>query len=260
MPLMDRKILKRPFIRDRLPDWVCPSCTKGLLRLKRSSFFRTETSNSKAWHKERDWEPAWIALTYMCKLTCNNDKCGEIVISSGIGAVDEYIEIDAQGKYFQEWNEEFSPSFFQPHLQFFEVPPQCPELVASPIQDAFNLYFASPSAAANSVRVAVEELLTSIGVKRYTTAGKAGKRRRRLLSLHQRIDHLPAKHSESRELLQALKWLGNDGSHSRTRIQPDDVLDAFEILEHVLEVTFVQRAKQLKAVAKRVNKDRGARR
>lgn len=44
---MDRKLYKIPFKLGSSPDWQCPNCSKGLLRIKEGTFFREELSDSK---------------------------------------------------------------------------------------------------------------------------------------------------------------------------------------------------------------------
>jgi hypothetical protein len=101
--------------------------------------------------------------------------------------------------------------------------------IVEPLNESFKLFFSAPSAASNSVRVAIEELLTELKVKRFNLVSK----KRRMISLHQRIGLLPAKYVELKEMLTAIKWIGNAGSHGGEQLSHDDVLDAFELTEHV---------------------------
>lgn len=146
----------------------------------------------------------------------------------------------------------FRPKFFEPHLKLIEIPSKCPKQIVDPLNESFKLYFSAPGAASNSVRVAIEELLTELKVKRFDIV----KKKRRMISLHQRISLLPAKHVELKEMLTAIKWIGNAGSHGGERITHDDVLDAFELTEHVLGEIYSPKAK-LAALAKKVNKKKG---
>lgn len=95
--------------------------------------------------------------------------------------------------------------------------------------------------------------MTELGVKRFVV--KNGKRQ--FLNLHSRIGLLPAKHSDLRDLLFAIKWLGNAGSHADSVVTLDDVMDAYELVDHVLQELYAQRAKKAKALAKLVNKKKG---
>lgn len=242
---MDRKDLKRWFTEDRTPDWICPKCGKGVLRIKDGTFHSDERSHSRD-HSHYAWEPEWIEYVYSCLLICSNESCKETVSSSGIGSVDWSVEEDAHGVPEQVYEDCFKPKYFEPALNIIHIPAECPEEVADPIKESFSLVFSSPSSAANSIRVAVEQLLTALKVKRFNVVN--GKRR--FISLHQRIRLVPQKHEEIKDLILAIKWLGNAGSHSRNAISFDDVMDAYEFLEHILQEVYVQKAKKIEGQSK----------
>lgn len=251
--MLDRKSLKRPFTKERAPDWICPTCRKGVLRIKADTFHSDERRFSR--DRSHDaWEPEWIQYVFSCLLYCTNDKCNEVVACSGIGSIDWSVEQDADGIPEQVHDSFFEPKRFEPPLRIIDVPAKCPETVSEPIEESFGLVFASPSSAANSIRVAVEQLLTELKIKRFNSVG--GKRR--YISLHQRISMIPAKYSEIKDLILAIKWLGNAGSHSRSKISFDDVMDAYEFLEHILQEVYVQNAKTLKAKARVCKQKEGA--
>jgi len=96
-------------------------------------------------------------------------------------------------------------------------------------------------------------MLNDLNVNRYRLVN--GKRR--IINLHQRIDLLPAKYDELKDMLMAVKWLGNAGSHQGGELTTDDVMDAYEIIEHVLSEVYEEKTKKLKAIAKKVNKAKG---
>ena len=249
---MDRKALKRPFTKDRSPDWICPTCGKGVLRIKDNTFHSEEIAHSRD-HNHDFWEPEWIEYVYSCLLVCTNDKCAEVVASSGTGSVDWSVQEDIHGVPEQVYGDFFKPKYFAPSLRIINTPKECPEEVAEPIEESFRLVFSSPSSAANSIRVAVEQLLTDLKINRFDLV----KGKRRYISLHQRIALIPQKYEEIKDLILAIKWLGNAGSHSRSAISFDDVMDAYEFLDHILQEVYVQKARKLKAKAKVVNKKKG---
>ncbi len=252
---MDRKDLKRWFTKDRTPDWICPSCGKGVLHIKPETFHSNELARSRD-HNHDAWEPEWIESVYTCLLYCSNNNCKEVVVSSGIGSVDWSVEEDIHGIPEQVYEDYYRPKYFNPTLKIIEIPQACSKEVADPIMESFSLVFSSPSSAANCIRVAVEQLLTDLKVKRFNVAG--GKRR--FISLHQRIGLVPQKYEEIKDLILAIKWLGNTGSHSRSDMSFDDVMDAYEFLDHILAEVYVQKVKRLKAKAKVVNKKKGPKR
>lgn len=250
---MNRKIFKLPFTEEAVPSWQCPTCQTGFLRIKEGTFFSEETSLSKKAHDHEAWDPDWISSVYSCLLECLNKSCKEIISNTGKGFVDWDIEQDEHGYPVQVYCDFYKPLFFHPHLKLISVPENAPGEVKEKLNESFRLFFSSPSAASNHVRAAIESLLNNLNVNRYRVSN--GKRR--LISLHQRIDLLPSKHAELKDLLIAVKWLGNAGSHSGKELSADDVMDAYEIVEHVLSEIYEKKSVKLKALAKKVNKAKG---
>lgn len=250
---MDRKIYKFAFTADKPNSWVCPTCEIGLLTIRKEEFQSEELRDSKRAHAHDAWDPDWIEYTYSCLLHCNNSKCCEVVASTGKGSVDWDVEDDADGVPQQVYLDFYKPLFFHPHLKIIPIPSEAPEEVRDALYESFKLFFCSPTAALNHVRRAIEELLTALKVKRFSTSN--GKRRP--LPLHNRIDMLPSKYTPVKELLTACKWLGNAGSHSGSHVTLDDVMDAYELVELILAELFDLRRKNAQALAKQVNKAKG---
>jgi hypothetical protein len=161
--------------------------------------------------------------------------------------------IDSDGEGDMEYEEYYRPLFFHPHLMLIDIPKGSPDSVATPLKESFRLFFSAPSAASNNVRIAIEELLTDLNVRRFETS----KGKRRFIPLHRRITLLPGKFSHLKDLLIAIKWLGNAGSHSNGKITIDDVMDSYDLIEHILQDIYASNSKKLVALAKRVNKKKG---
>ncbi|TVT30412.1 DUF4145 domain-containing protein [Marinobacter vinifirmus] len=130
-----------------------------------------------------------------------------------------------------------------------------PRRDTSELDVSFSLLFSDPSSAANHVRIALENLLTELRIKRFNSSN--GKRK--YLNLHQRIDLLPTKFDHVKELFYAVKWLGNAGSHSHQELTFDDVFDAYEIISQILEEVYDDRRKKVASMAKKINKRKGPR-
>lgn len=253
---MDRKLLKLPFSEDNSPDWVCPTCNKGILRIKEGTFHKEELKRSREARSHEAWEPDWIEYVYTSLLVCSHNKCKEVVVNSGTGwtgSIDWDIVEDEHGEPDQVYADLFLPKHFEPHLRLIRIPDDCPKTVTTPLNESFKLFFSSPSAAANNVRAAIEELLTELKIKRFSSSN--GKRR--FINLHRRIGLLPAKYAQFKDMILAIKWLGNAGSHGHAEVTMDDVMDAYELTEHILEEIYEPKSKKLKAIAKKVNKKKG---
>lgn len=171
---INRKIFKLPFRGKGLTRWRCPTCGKGLLKVKDGTFHYEEKRNSK-WARSDE------------------------------------------------------------------------------LENSFSLFFCDPPSAANHVRMALEMLMTRMKIQQYRVQN--GKRR--YLSLHERIMSFPKKYHDIQDLFMAVKWLGNAGSHSGTTVSADDVFDAYELMEKLLAEVFYEESKKLKALAKKINENKG---
>jgi len=250
---MDRKAYKLPFTKDGLLRWVCPTCNKGRLKLKKGTFNFEETKHSKRGRNHEAWDPDWIDYVYSCLLECTNPPCKDTIANSGTGIVDYEVVYDDEGNQHQGWGEYFRPKYFSPHLKIFICPKNTPDDVVDEIDKSFSLFFSDSPSAANHIRIGLEDLLTQLKVKRYEL--KAGKKT--FLALHRRIELLSPKYKHLQDLFFAVKWLGNAGSHSEKVVTMDDVLDAYEIMDEILQDLFVKKTKRVKSLAKKIIKSKG---
>lgn len=253
---MDRKLLKLPFSLNRTPFWVCPTCLKGVLQIKKDTFAKEERRDSRN-HSHEAWEPEWIEYVYTCLLECTNDQCKEVVASTGIGSVESDLYQDSKGDLAQDFSELFTPKYFEPHLRLFTIPTGCAKSVSIPLNESFRLFFSTPSAASNNVRIAIENLLTELKVRRFNVV----RGRRQFVNLHQRINLIPPKFAHLKEFFLAIKWLGNAGSHATGEdviaVSLDDVMDAYELTDQILQEIYAPKTKRLTTLAKKINKKKG---
>lgn len=250
---MDRKPYKTPFRKNSVTKFVCPTCTKGNLKVKENSFLHQETRSSRLAHSHDAWDPDWIVYVYSCLFECTNSACKEVVSSTGTGFVDQDFYYDENGNPDVNYDDYFRPVYFEPHLCFFSIPKATPDSVTDEVNTSFSLIFSDPASSSNHVRIALEHLLTFLKIKRFNT--KNGKRL--YLNLHQRIDLLPQKYDHVKDLFFTVKWLGNAGSHSGQEVTIDDVFDSYELLSEILSEVFENKRESAKSLAKRINKKKG---
>ena len=250
---MDRTPYHLPFTAGRIPHWRCPHCSAGHLTLDPKDLVSKETKTSANEHSHEAWEPDWIRYVYSAVFQCSNSSCKELVSSCGSGRVNLVEYEDGDFGWAQTSKDNFEPKFFHPHLTLMDIPTRCPTEACAHLYDAFSLYFADPGSSMNCARAAVEAVVTDLGVKRFATAN--GKRKS--INLHQRILLLPPKYKDVVDLLLAVKWLGNAGSHDGERPEAGDLRVTFDLLEHVLSEIYEAKGKKLKAIAKKVNKKKG---
>jgi hypothetical protein len=248
---MDRSIFHLSFSKTVSPKWPCPSCKAGHLVIASGTIQQKETVASQKEHDHDAWEPEWMRSVFSCLFRCNS--CKDFVACCGTARPVLFEYEDEEHGWVQDADERFDPKFFQPSLVLMDIPEECPLPAAEHLHASFSSFFSDPGASLNSVRAAVEAVLTDLGIKRFNVSGK----KRRPLSLHQRILLLPAKYKEQADLLLAVKWLGNAGSHDSDTPERHDVSLAYDLLEHILSDIYIQKAKKLKSLAKKVNKKKG---
>lgn len=254
---MDRKLLKKSFKQSDSVTLPCPTCGKLSLKLDNKKFYACDTAESIKIRQSEEWEFDWLTTVFTAVFTCNNSDCQEHVICSGTGYVEEDIGYDSNGDPEQQFNSYYSPKVFIPPIHFFNIPEKTPESVRNSLIQAFALTLQSPSSAANKVRAAIENLLTASKVPKFTvTKGK-----RSPLFLDSRISKAIIKKpvfSELKDILLAIKHLGNAGSHGDSEITIDDVFDAYELTSHVLDALYNSKP-DLNKMAQDIKKRRGPR-
>jgi hypothetical protein len=207
-----------------------------------------ETVASKRAHDDEEWDPECVTYAFTAWVKCNQQSCGQEVVVSGVGGVEMSYDPDPEGEV--DFEDYFAPRFCFPMPDIFEIPKKCPREIKTELCAGFSLFWSDSAATANRVRVALEHLMGHLGVP---TRRKDQHGRFFDQSLHQRIEMFAKGNPSIGSQLMALKWLGNTGSHQGV-VTRDDILDAFEILEHALGELIDQRSAKVAALARKLMK------
>jgi len=211
------------------------------------SLAHEETVESTRAHSQEGFDPEWIRYVFTAWAQCTHPSCNEKFAIAGNGGVSpEYTSNEGDW----DWEDFFSPLFCYPMPEMIEFPNRCPKDVKTQLSAAFALFWSNEAACAGRIRVALEQLMNHIGVPKRK---KNSNGRYSDLTLHARIDAYAAKDAVIGPQLMALKWLGNTGSHNG-EISKADLLDALEILEHVLGEILERRSARVASLAKTLTK------
>lgn len=164
----------------------------------------------------------WGRFTLMLK--CGVRTCGEIVSAVGTYQAEEVHK--PNGTFAER---RLRPTYMSPGPSLCEMPDNTPKPVREALLQSFSLFWADLGATANKLRVAAERVLNDQGVKQYNRTGK-----RVALPLAKRIELYSQTKPGHKEVLDALCWVGNHGSHSG-EVARDDVLTAFELMQSALQ-------------------------
>jgi hypothetical protein len=155
--------------------------------------------------------------------TCNS--CKQSVAATGICLKPNQLNSDQKPKPASIKIEHFSPT-----VPITPISINVPEHIKSELLDAFKHFHFDPLSSASKLRRVIEQFCDNMEAK-----GK---------NLHQKICSLKATLPEETEYLEALKLLGNEGTHAY-QVSELDLLHAFEITQFVLEV-YDRKARYLK--------------
>ncbi len=247
---VDRELWGKPFTKNSFPAWICPTCFKGIIRPVKNGFLSDETFDSLEARGHDEWGPECISLKCAVLLKCSNPDCREIITMIGTGFVEE---IFISGLDRCTTGEIFRPIYFDPPLFPFQLPSKCPNDIQEMIIGSFRLFLSDPDSAGNKIRIAVERILTNHKIQK----SKRNKNNQRVMrSLHERIELYEKKNSEIAQMLMAIKWLGNVGSHDGKRLTINKILDAYVIVEHVLEKLYSPRERSVKRLVRAINRSK----
>jgi hypothetical protein len=250
---LTRTIWKNKFTIDNFPSWICPSCAKGILVGDKKSIKTVESFSSIEARNHDDWDPEWVSGSFGGTLKCNNSNCEEPILIIGKMDVVGEQEYDEQ---FGDWNFTYSeflfPIAFVPTLHIFSIHSDVPDEIRKAVIDSFKVYWIDISSCGNKIRKVIELVMDEQKVsKTFIDRGK-----RKGYTLHKRIEIFKVTKTEEADLLMAIKWIGNSGSHTNEELTKDDILDAYEILEHVITKLYEKDSNRLKKLSKTINKKR----
>ena len=207
-----------------------------------------ENFRSKSFRSDDDWDPEWIEYVFSASAKCSNTKCKQDYVISGTGGVGPSFD-DEYGQTLEDY---FAPKACFPMPQIIQIPTKCPSDVTTDLIEAFALFWAHRGSSANAIRSALEKLMTHQGIPEEIPTTKDPSKMAQL-NLHQRIELYAKNEPVVGPQLMALKWLGNTGSHG-SKVNVEDLLDAFEILEYALEEIIESKSKKVAQLAAELTK------
>lgn len=246
---MNRHLWTQELSKYYCPPWPCPVCKKGTTSLVKDSLTYKETVRSVRSHKDDDFSPEWVDFTFTAWAKCTHSTCRQEFAISGRGGVAPQWVSEEDWDY----DEYFVAKACHPMPEIIELPAKCPEDILMELRSAFSLFWSSPPACANRIRVSLEYLMNHVGIPK-RKKGSNGKFFD--LTLHARIEAFARKDPIIGSHLMALKWLGNTASHD-SDVSSHDLLDAFEILENALREVIGGHSAKVAALAKRLTKKHG---
>lgn len=238
----------------READWPhhpCPRCGHPTLEPGNLDTHKDQVSDELVELVHRNLEPPGeLSGTFDGHLSCTRASCGQAVSVAGDWRY--VLDFDEQN-YRETFSDEYLVRYLNPAPVLIDLPTRTPNTVQDAVRAASAIIWLNPNAAANQLRQAVEELLTAKKVKRWTLTKRSKKER---LTTHQRLELFRAIHPEVADVLEAVKWIGNSGSHNN-ELTTADVLSGAGYLGLALRRLYDRSDAELLAQVRAVNKRRG---
>lgn len=232
------------FSREAIPAFPCPSCGAGRLAIKDQTFAWTRLRTSDQFHSKFGYSPEEEFGRFTCLLVCSATGCREVVTVGG----DAFMipGEDYEGRI--EWTEVIEPRFMYPGPPLMDVPEATPGPAAKAMKQAFTAFWGDRGSAANRLRISVERIMDSEGIP--SSNGKSA------LKLFDRIQEFGNIHPDYRDTLDALRHVGNLGSHDGD-VSREALLDAFEVYQEWLRNFYGKYPDRISDLVKKLNQTKG---
>lgn len=248
---INRNIYLKPFEEKDFP-FQCPYCDKGVLEVIEDTF-QTKSTETSVSLMEQIGELSCLDTKFIAFLKCGNKNCKESVVVTGKKIAEDWSTGDGDTLIF----ENYFVKYTDPQINIIKILDSVPKTINNALRKSFSLFWSHPSSAGNEIRKVIELIMDEKEVKTMV-ADKKGKEHR--MDLHQRIEEFgkieKGKYLGESSKLLGIKWLGNAGSHKGELIEKEDILDAYDVLEHVLDEIFIRekRVEDAKIKAAKLNK------
>lgn len=240
-----------------IPAWPrvgCPECRIGTVGHEAVTQHLDAASRALVEQSRRDWNgPDELSGPFSGTLACDNHDCEARLVVAGDWAYSWDVDLTDGSAHLTDF---YRVRFVLPPLRLFEPPAATPSSVQAEITASGVVVFANPSAAGNRLRRAVEELLDAQRVRKTELRARRGKQVRERLSLHQRIELFGVRYPNVKDVLLAVKWIGNDATHGQ-EMTVADVLLCATVLEAALRSLYDRSDADLRALVSRINSQRG---
>lgn len=239
----------------KITEYKCPHCQKGYLLLDKGLFFEKQYQNSiesgtfKINDEYEEYDDRFYLGTISGQLKCNHPDCAEI--TSFIGETKYYLNYyDEDDREIEVLEKGIFFKYFIPSIHLIELRNDYPKELQKILLESFSLYFSSYSACVNTLRILLEKLCELHEIKSETDNGG-------YKTLDKKLDEL--NYNEVKDLLKAIKWIGNDGSHSLEVIEKEDLDLTYRFIKKVLDEIYPSPTddEELNILAKEINKNKG---
>ncbi|SDE25191.1 DUF4145 domain-containing protein [Auraticoccus monumenti] len=213
------------------PRPLCPNCGSGYIGF--ASPTEVEDYSSVLGRSHEAFEPEWVSGIFVIAGRCENIDCRQVIHGTGDYYVDYSQKAEQDGYPGVAYSAYYTVKHLHPPMLLMPIPTSAPSEVREGVLRASRVLFVDPGLAATALRATVERFLTAEGIP--------GMSNGQFRSAHARIEEWrdadPARPSVA-DLLFAVKWLGNAGTHEDSNLTTIEVLDGARVLDEAFHRLF----------------------
>jgi hypothetical protein len=204
----------------QFPPFPCPHCKTGQLQILKDTFEERDSQRSANLNPDEMPED-FIERQFVCLAKCHDQHCGEVVSVAGHFSYEE-AEVEVAGSVYPGSLELVKNiDFISPAPPMIDLPEETPREVSTRIKKSFPLYWVDRAACANRIRSTGEAILDSLTVPKTkrlkaqpATAHAPAKPAKIIhLDFNGRIQWLEKRNKKNAKIVDALRRVGNLGSH-----------------------------------------------
>ena len=236
------------------PSPRCPECAVGTVSFAEPTQF--ETAGMREARNHDAYDPEWEEGTFVAQGVCGGPRCQQVVVAIGTWRVG----YKTTGGYPESYSDQFAV-FYQvrqvyPPLRLMELPEDAGVNealggIAEGLLTSGAVLFSAPGLAATTLRGCIERFLSNEGIARKTDKGRFRQLGPRLVEWR---DQDVARDGIA-DLMLAVKWLGNTGTHEDSVLTANDVLEGVRLLNEAFHRLYVSPA--ITAAAAAINAAEG---
>ena len=259
--MINEEFWNRKLEQFEIPRFQCPVCQKGLL-ISINEKTIEETTKKSEYCFDVTGEPECYEGYFTVISRCNNPDCEEIAMIVGETKTvqdgwDDGTDPDTN-EYVHDPQPNYKTSYYvnytNPAIRLISFPKNTPQEIVEILDESFKLFWVDEDSCGNKIRSGVEKLLDLQNVNKITISSN---RKRKSLTLHQRIDKFKHKEPEIAKYLLALKWIGNQGSHNGgVKLSRKELIDAYRILEVSLSDLYDKSRIEVNRLTMQINKNK----
>lgn len=236
------------------PSPRCPECGVGTVSFAEPRQFKTDEMRRARDHEA--WDVDWERGTFLAEGRCGSRRCQQVVIATGTWRVDYKTTGGHPESYSDQFEVFFRTQQVHPPLRLMELPRdgtvnEALGGIAEGLLTAGAVLLAAPGLAATALRGCVERFLTNERIPRRTDKGAFRPLDSRLVEWRRQ----DSAREGVADLMLAVKWIGNTGTHEDNALTTSDVLEGARLLNEAFHRLYVSPA--ITAAAAAINEARG---